>query len=211
MGESKALIRKASSGDPKLIRELAKAKGVEGRDPALYPWAGDQWRRLHWTITVLDPNVQVEAHGKLVRHIQVREGFASRGAKGRMEVPRDGDGRRIPPVIKHIPWQEWVFITHSGGVPYPMSGWKANRMPATCVHLVPATVIAPAPPTPPTPPTPPRPTGPSPCPLVKDLRHDIMSCQTCLLHALAALKTEPEPTPPPPPPNAPHVPGKVSE
>lgn len=200
--DEKSLLRAASSGDPKKIQALAQFRGKEGRDPALYPWAGDQWKRMHWRLVVQDPCVFVEEHGKQKRFVAVSENFRTKGSReSGGGPPRDPTGRVVPAAQKLMPWAEWIWFTGTGGIPVPMRGWRANKMPATCIYQVPPTQIA-APPPPPAPS--PVPQGGSPCVLGKNLDHDVLSCAVCLKHALANL--EQPPPPPPPPPNAPHVP-----
>ena len=201
----KTLLREASTGDPKKIQALAKFRGQVDRDPSLYPWAGDQWKRMHWSLTVVDPCLLVEVHGTPIRHVVVSEGFQTKGRRSEGGgPPRDGTGALIPAATKHMPWQEWIWFTNSGGVPQKMRGWRVNKMPATCIYKVPPTVVAPAPPAPPPPPSPP-PESHTPCPTREDPGHDVLSCVRCLEDALAALKASSPPAPPPPP-NAPHVP-----
>ena len=160
MADRKQLERDASSAEPKAIRALFKEKhpdGLEGRDPQLYPWAGDRWRRLHWAYMVIDPAVMIpDKGGKERRHVRIAEGFAAKNEKGRVETPRDGRGKRIPPVQKDMPWPEWMWLTSTGGFPQKMRGYRANRTPAQCFHQTPAETL-PSVPTPPEPPAPPPP------------------------------------------------------
>ncbi len=158
------LERAASSGDPQAIRALARAteRAGGGRNPRLYPWAGDQWRRLHWTIKVLDPAVM---RGER-RFVQVVEGFATKNADGRVEAPRDTTGRRVPPTQKEMPWEEWIWWTGTGGYPQRMQRYRKNNTPAACTFQVSATEIEelPHPPPPPPPPLPTQPTKTRPPP-----------------------------------------------
>lgn len=145
-----ALEREASTGNPKSIRALSKATTPEDqrdkRNPRCYPWAGDRWKRMHWSILVLDPCLMID--GK--RFVRISEGFAAKNEKGRVEPSRDGTGRRVPAMQKDLPWQEWLWITGTGGFPKPMRGYQQNKTPAGCFYQVPAAELeVPVPPPPP--------------------------------------------------------------
>lgn len=196
MADEPTLIRDASSGNAKAIRELAKLRGVEGRDPALYPWAGDRWRRMHWAIMVVDPCVMLaEKGGRPVRHVRVSEGFITRNAEGRKDPPRDGDGRRVPAVEKTMPWPEWIWWTGTGGYPQKMRGWRPNKMTAVCFYKVPPAEL----PKPVAPPPPPPP--PVLCGCGAAVKKTQKFCSECGKPLTVAA-----PLPPPPPPGAPVVP-----
>lgn len=195
----KHLEQAAATGNAKAIRELSQARHPDGppngRDPSLYPWAGDRWRRMHWSILVLDPCLLVEKNGRTTRHVKISEGFAAKNEHGRVEHSRDSTGRRVPATQKTMPWPEWLWLTSNGGWPQKMRGYRVNKTPAQCTFMVPPAALPtpPAPPAPPLPPPPPNAHCDSP-----------MTCRVCLEAALKNL--EAPIAPPPPPPGAPRVP-----
>lgn len=187
MAEMRQLERDASSAAPRAIRALLKARikagQTEGRDPSLYPWAGDRWRRMHWTMLVLDPCLMDK--GK--RFVRLSEGFAAKNEKGRHEASRDGKGRRIPAVQKSMPWAEWLWLTSTGGYPHPMRPYQKNLTPATCFYQVePAAVAVPPPPPPP--------------PMVCGCGAPVNETQQKFCNQCGKPVTVPVPPPPPPAP-----------